>query len=231
MATIHATGLSSAHYPAERATVTALVMVSDADRAVSMSRASTLHNSLVSKAKQLVKAGDAVQFEARAASTYSHRVDHGNEPEATAHVEHTTTSSVSVELSNLGLVSELVLELSEAGAQTDVRWSLTDESRRQHLREARQEAVHEARATADDYAAALGERVLNVTQITDQREMSIGAAPGRARLMMADPFVTAPEITIEQVEVSAAVVGEFVSGVWLDVASNKQCDEQTVPRV
>ena len=78
-----------------------------------------------------------------------------------------------MELSNLGLVSELVLELSEAGAQTDVRWSLTDESRRQHLREARQEAVHEARATADDYAAALGERVLNVTQITDQREMSI----------------------------------------------------------
>ena len=48
---------------------------------------------------------------------------------------------------------------------------------------------------------------------------------------MADPFVTAPEITIEQVDVSAAVVGEFVSGVWLDVASNKQCDEQTVPRV
>lgn len=209
MTSIHATGTSTAHYPAERATVTARVSVTSRDRASSIDQATRLHNALVARAVQLRDGGDATWYAADPISTWAQKnYDQGYDSKPT--IEHATSSSVRVKLSNLELVSALVEEFSQAGASTDVDWSLTEESLREREREARRAAVAEARAVAEDYADALGERIAKVVSISDTRDAPFVGGPRFAAAARMDASAPA-EVTIAEITVSASVQGVFES--------------------
>ncbi|MFV0432911.1 MAG: SIMPL domain-containing protein [Leucobacter sp.] len=206
MTTIHATGTSEIHLRAERATVTAGVSVTSRDRAESIAAATRLHNWVVQRAEQLRASGDATWHAADPVSTWSHK-SYAEGTEQTVVIDHTTSSRVRVKLSNLDLVSEFVTELSEAGLQTDVAWSLTEASRRACERRARKAAVDEARAVADDYAEALGQRIAAVVSISDAPVG--GGFPVQARFAAASFEGESAAVTVAEITVSATVAGVY----------------------
>ena len=206
MTIIHATGAAETRHLAERATVRARTSISSADRADSIARATKLHNGIVTRARQLCDEGGAVSFEADPISTWAHRVrDDSTGPAGV--IEHTTTSEIRILLQDLDLVSPLISELAAAGAETNVEWSLTDDSRRAHEQAVRKTAVVAARAVADDYAAALGERVIRVESISDSGMHGPGLRMVAMQSASAHAEVTLPEITV-----SATVQGSFETG-------------------
>lgn len=126
-------------------------------------------------------------------------------------VEHITTSQVRVKLANLERVSDLVTEFAEAGAHTSVDWTLTVNARRAHEKSARKAAVGEAREIAEDYASALGERVVRVVTISDSQQPAFGGPGVRAMSAAAGGVQETAEVTIPEITVSATVAGEFES--------------------
>ncbi|MDJ1370776.1 SIMPL domain-containing protein [Gulosibacter molinativorax] len=207
MTEIHATGTAETHHLAERATVQAHTSVASRDRSQSIQTASALHNRIVERAQQLRGAGDATWHAASPISTWT-RKTYAEGSRTRVILEHVTTSNVSVKLANLDLVSQLVNELTEAGASTNVTWTLTEQSRRTHERAARKAAVASAREIADDYADALGERVVQVASISDVEGRPV--APMGMMRASAEATETA-EVTIQEITVRASVTGVFVS--------------------
>ncbi len=206
MTTIHATGTSESHYRAERATVAAHISVSSRDRSRSIQGATDLHNRIAARAQALRDSGDATWHAADPISTWARKeYEEGSKQKVV--IEHITTSRVRIKLANLGLVSALVTELAEAGASTDVSWTLTETFKRNCERHARKAAVGAARAIADDYAEALGERIARVVSISDA-PASFGGA--QARFAAASVGGEA-QVTVAEITVSASVEGVFES--------------------
>lgn len=205
MTTIHASGVSEAHYRAQRATVTARVSFASRDRGESIAAATALHNRIAQRAQQLRDSGDATWHSAEAPTTVA-RKTYAEGAKSKVIIEHVTTSRVRIKLSNLSLVAELVAELAEAGAETDVDWALTEAFRRECERRGRGVAVAEARETANDYAEALGERVVRVVSISDEQRYG----GGQVRFAAAQAGGVA-EVSIAEITVSVAVKGEFES--------------------
>lgn len=209
MTTIHATGTSTSSYPAQRATVTAHLSVADRDRPTSVEQGTSLHNRIVARAEGLRESGDASWHSAEPITTWARKsYDEGTRAEVI--VEHITSSRVSIKLSNLERVSGLVTELALLGASTSVEWALTATFRRECERDARRAAVGEARIVAEDYAAALGERIDRVVSISDSREGGPGSPMLRMAAMDVSGVVEA-EVTVPEISVSATVSGVFES--------------------
>lgn len=206
MTTIHATGTRESHHRAERATVTARVFLVSQDRARSIEGATRLHNRIAARAQQLRDAGDATWLAADPISTWA-RKSYQEGSKSKVVVEHVTQSRVRIKLANLELVGPLVAELAEAGAETDVSWSLTEAFRRRCERAARKAAVGAAREVAEDYADALGERIVRVVSISDAPETSSFGGP-QARFAAASAGGSA-EVTVAEITVSASVQGVF----------------------
>lgn len=206
MTTIHATGTRESHHRAERATVTARVFIVSQDRARSIEGATHLHNRIAARAQQLRDAGDATWHAADPISTWA-RKSYQEGSKSKVVVEHVTQSRVRIKLANLELVGPLVAELAEAGAETDVSWSLTEAFRRQCERAARKAAVGAAREVAEDYADALGERIVRVVSISDAPETPSFGGP-QARFAAASAGGSA-EVTVAEITVSALVQGVF----------------------
>ena len=209
MTQIHATGTHESHYRAERATVSARVSIASTDRARSISDATALHNWIAARAQQLRDSGDATWHSADAPST-SVRKSYQEGKGSKVVIEHVTTSRVRIKLSNLEFVGALVEELSNAGAATDVGWALTEATKRERERQARKAAVGAARAIADDYADALGERVVRVVSISDGPQ-NFGYAGATMRSASADFSGESAEVTVAEITVSASVQGVFES--------------------
>ncbi len=206
MTTIHATGTSELHLRAERATVTARVSVTSRARPESIAAATRLHNWVVQRAEQLRASGDATWHAADPISTWANK-SYAAGSKKTVIVEYTTSSRVRIKLSNLDLVSGFIAELAEAGLFTDVAWSLTEASRRVCERRARKDAVDEARAVAEDYAEALGERIGAVVSISDSSAGGL-QPPARFASARAADGGTA-EVTVAEITVSASVAGVY----------------------
>lgn len=206
MTTIHATGTRESHHRAERATITARVFLVSQDRARSIEEATRLHNRIAARAQQLRDAGDATWHAADPISTWA-RKSYQEGSKSKVVVEHVTQSRVRIKLANLELVGPLVAELAEAGAETDVSWSLTEAFRRQCERAARKAAVGAAREVAEDYADALGERVVRVVSISDAPDTPSFGGP-QARFAAASAGGSA-EVTVAEITVSASVQGVF----------------------
>lgn len=209
MTQIQATGTSEAFYRAERATVEAHVSIVSKDRSRSIARAAALHNRVAARGAELRASGDATFHSADAPTTWV-RKSYAEGNDSRVIIEHVTSSVVQIKLSNLDLVADLVAELSESGAQTYVSWSLTDASLREHERRARKAAVGVAREIADDYADALGEKVVRVVSVSDtQQSFMHMRAVGQA----GDNFISGSpaEVTVEEITVSASVQGVFES--------------------
>lgn len=207
MPQIHATGTKESFYRAERATITARVSVVSTDRSRSIADATSLHNWVAGRAQQLRSSGDAT-WHAADAPTTSSRKSYAEGNKSKVIIEHVTSSRVLIKLSNLDIVAALVAELSEAGAETNVSWALTDASKRAHERTARKGAVGAARAIADDYADALGEKIVRVVSISDSSGGYGG--PMQARFS-ADSAGGSAEVTVAEITVSATVQGVFES--------------------
>ncbi|MBK0420425.1 SIMPL domain-containing protein [Leucobacter sp. CSA1] len=206
MTTIHATGTSELHLRAERATVSARVSVTSRARSESIAAATRLHNWAVQRAEQLRASGDATWHAADPISTWTNK-SYAAGSKKTVVIEYTTSSRVRIKLSNLALVGEFVAELAEAGLSTDVSWALTEASRRECERRARKAAVDEARAVAEDYAEALGERIGTVVSISDS---SSGGIQPQARFASARASdAGAAEVTVAEITVSASVAGRY----------------------
>lgn len=207
MPQIHATGTKESFYRAERATITARISVVSTDRSRSIADATSLHNWVAGRAQQLRSSGDATWHAAEAPTT-SVRKTYAEGNKSKVILEHVTSSRVRIKLSNLEIVGALVAELSEAGAETSVSWALTDASKRAHERTARKGAVGAARAIADDYADALGEKIVRVVSISD----SSGGYGGPVQARFAsDSAGAGPEVTVAEITVSATVQGVFES--------------------
>ncbi|MDI6023850.1 SIMPL domain-containing protein [Leucobacter sp. UT-8R-CII-1-4] len=209
MSQIHATGTHDAHYRAERATITASVSVASKDRGRSITDATTLHNSIAQRAQQLRDAGDATWHAADAPSTWA-RKSYAEGAGQQVVIEHVTSSRVRIKLSNLDQVGPLVEELSVAGAETSVHWSLTEASRRLCERQARRAAVGTAREIAEDYAEALGEQIVRVVSISDV--LAAGFGGPQPRFAMAASYGgESAEVSVAEITVSATVQGVFES--------------------
>ena len=206
MTTIHATGTSETHVPAERATITARISSTSRDRSASIADATRSHNQTVRRAEQLRTNGDATWHAADPITTWSHKTyAEGHQKQVV--VEHTTSSRVRIKLSNLALVSELITEFAEAGLTTEVGWTLTEASRRVHEQRVRTAAVGEARLVAEDYATALGRRIGAVVSISDAPHANL---PMQPRFAAAGAFGDgAAEVTIAEITVSATVSGVY----------------------
>lgn len=207
MTKIHATGTSSSHYPAERATITAHVSEVSRDLSTSISLATSVHNRLVQRAQELRSSGDATWHSAEPISTWARKTyEEGSTSKVV--IEHVTSSRIRVKLSNLKLVSEVVTEFANMGVETNVSWSLTEVFRRECERTARKAAVGSAREVADDYAEALGEQIVHVVSISDNETHSFEMP--MARMASAMHAETA-EVSIAEITVSATVAGVFES--------------------
>ena len=206
MTLIHASGTSESHYRAERATITARVSISSRSRSKSIATATELHNRLVARAQELRASGDATWHSASPISTWA-RKTYAEGSSQNVIIEHVTSSNVRVKLSNLELVSAVVTELSEAGAETSVEWALTEASRKQHERTARKAAVGEARKVAEDYAEALGKPIVRVVSISDGPTPAHGGPAVYARASAA--VSENAEVTITEITVKAEIAGVF----------------------
>lgn len=209
MPQIHATGTHETFTRAERATVTARISIASADRCRSIADATALHNWIAARAQQLRDSGDATWYSADAPSTWARKSYQEGKGQKVL-IEHVTTSSVRVKLSNLALVGAFVEELSSAGAETSVIWALTDATRRVREREARKAAVGAAREVADDYADALGEKIVRVVSISDGAQ-GPGHGGSMMRAMAADYASGGAEVSVSEITVSASVSGVFES--------------------
>lgn len=210
MTRIHATGTSEAHYRAERATIIAHISITSENRAESIRLATHLHNLVSNRAQQLRSTGDATWHAATPISTWT-RKSYAQGSYSNVIIEHITSSTVRVKLSNLELVSELVTEFSEAGVRASVDWALTENSRRAHEQAARKAAVGQAREIAADYASALGEQVTQVMTISDSHQPSFGGPAVRAMSAAAGGQPETAEVTVPEITISATVTGEFES--------------------
>lgn len=206
MTTIHATGTSTMHFRAERATITARVAATSRSRSASIDEATRIHNATVRRAEQLRASGDATWHAADPITTWAHKTyAEGSKKQVV--IEHTTSSRVRIKLANLDLVSELVTGLAEDGLSTEVTWALTEASRRLHEQRVRAAAVGEARLIAEDYATALGTRIGTVVSVSDAQPAAFPAQPRFAAAGAAGDGSAG--ITVEEIAVSATVSGVY----------------------
>ncbi|SJM49627.1 SIMPL domain-containing protein [Gulosibacter sp. 10] len=206
MTTIRAHGTGESHHRAERATVSAHISVASRDRSRSIAEASSLHNRIAERAHGLRERGDATWHAADPISTWTRKTyEQGSKSKVI--LEYVTSSRVRIKLANLDLVASLVTELAEAGVRTSVDWALTEAFRLQCERRARKAAVAEARARAEDYADALGERIDRVAIVEEPAEGAPLAA--QARFASANAGGGEAEVSIPEITVRATVRGEF----------------------
>lgn len=96
-----------------------------------------------------------------------------------------------------------------------VEWTLTDDRRKELLRQVRTEAVQDAARRAQQYADALDLGAVRPVAIADAGMLGSGMARGRSAEMdlMAAPG-SAPDVELapDEIKVSAAVDARFVAG-------------------
>jgi len=199
MTTITVDGLGERHIIAERATLTARVAMAHANRDRSMESGVAVHSQIAERAARLRDAGAATWHSIDVLTT---NVRVWTDKDGKKHQDHVTSGNVRIKLARLDLVSDVVAELSALGASVSTDWALTDATRLRTTRELRVVAVQDARAKADDFAAALKTTVRNVATL---RESNGPAAPAlRGAAGGAREELTIPEITVR-----VAVVGDF----------------------
>lgn len=202
MTKITATGTSTRHYAAERATISIGISVTNDDRHAAIGEATDMHNEALRLGRLLEEERRATFVKGLAQSTYAHDRDNFGQMIPT----FTTRSTVLVKLSDLGYVSEFIALLQKQGYGVRVSWSLTKDNTEEYTRVVRRRAVEKARDVADDYAIALGTQVDKVVSISDATSTDRGLVGARAKSAASDPTA---EVTIPEIAVSASIVGVY----------------------
>lgn len=199
MTGITVTGLGERHLVAERATLTARIAIAHVDRAASIAQGTSVHAELAERVIALRGSGAATWHSVDVLTT-SARV--WTDKDGRKHRDHVTSGSVRVKLADLARVADTVADLSALGATVSTAWDLTERTRLEVTRELRVAAVRDARAKADDFAAALGTTVSRVLAIRESQPVvpqGVRGAAGGAR----------DELTVPEITVNVAVVGDF----------------------
>ncbi len=199
MTLITVSGLGERHVRAERATLTATVSVAHERRDRSMTLGQAAHTRLAERAAALRGTGAATWHSVDVLST---RVRVWTDKDGTKHQDHLTTGTVRIKLARLDLVGDVVAELSALGATVSTAWALTESRRNDLTREMRVWAVRDARAKADDFAAALGSVVKRVVTV---RESQAPGAPG----VRGSQTGSADDLTIPEITVAVSVSADF----------------------
>ncbi|WP_164233643.1 SIMPL domain-containing protein [Microbacterium hydrocarbonoxydans] len=199
MTRISVDGLGERHILAERATLTARVAMAHADRDRSIAAGTALHAKLADRATRLRAGGEATWHSVDVLTT---NVRVWTDKDGGKHQDHVTSGAVRIKLGRLDLVSDVVAQLSALGAAVSTEWALTETTKTRATRELRAVAVQDARAKADDFAAALGTSVDSVAAL---RETS-GHAAGGLRGAAGGPK---DDLTIPEITVRVSVVGEY----------------------
>ncbi|WP_460799525.1 SIMPL domain-containing protein [Microbacterium sp. GXF0217] len=197
MTVITVAGLGESHRMAERATLAAEVAIAHQDRATSIRQGTAVHAQLAEQVVRLRSSGAATWHSVDVLST-SARV--WTDKDGAKHRDHVTRGIVRVKMSRLAEVPDAVAALSALGATVSTTWALTEITRDAVTRHLRTVAVKDARAKADDFAAALGQTVQRVLAIREDE----GYVPQSARGAGGGPELTIPEITVR-----VAVKGDF----------------------
>ena len=199
MTLIAVEGRGERHLRAERATLTAQVAVAHRDRAESIAQGTAVHARIAHHAAQLRESGAATWHSVDPLAT---NVRTWSDKDGKKHQDHVTSGTVRVKLGRLSLVADAVAELSALGATVATSWALTDATKHHVTQELRTAAVHDARAKADDFAAALGANVTGVVRVTEKADYSPqggrGAAAGQN-----------DELTIPEITVRVSITGEY----------------------
>lgn len=206
MTQITVTGSAEARVPADQADIYASASQRDAVRETALQAANEAHAKLVRRAQALVAEGAAIHYVADPVSTYSNswRDERGDNV-----VEHQAHASVRIVLTALDRVGEVAAELTESGADVRVQWELGAELRDEWTRNLRSAAVKDARAAAEDFAAAIEAPALTLVSLRDGRSGGGPSPMGDARFAMA--AAAAPEVTVGQISVSVQVEATFTA--------------------
>jgi uncharacterized protein YggE len=199
MTTITVEGLGERHIVAERATLIARVAIAHANRDRSIDLGAAVHSQVAGRAARLRETGAATWHSIDVLTT---NVRVWTDKDGKKHQDHVTSGSVRIKLGRLDLVSDVVAELSAMGASVSTDWALTEATRMHATRELRVVAVRDARAKADDFAAALGATVRSVATLREANGQAAAAARGAAG-------GARDELTIPEITVRVAVTGEF----------------------
>ncbi|GAB3599880.1 SIMPL domain-containing protein [Microbacterium tumbae] len=199
MTIIAVDGLGERHLRAERATLTARVAIAHRDRASSMAQGTALHARIAQRAAQLRQEGAATWHSVDPLVT---SIRTWTDKDGKKHQDHVTSGTIRIKLGRLELVADLVAELGGLGATMSTDWALTEATKLRVTKELRAAAVRDARAKADDFAAALGATVTAVVRIAE----SGGHAPAGLRGAAGGQQ---EELTIPEITVRVGVVGEY----------------------
>lgn len=205
MTEITVSGAAEARVPADRAEITAGVSAQGESRVQVLQEANEAHARLVERAKGLVAEGSATEYIAYPVSSSSNtwRDESGNTV-----VEHHAFVNVRIVLGELDRVGEIAAELTSAGADVRVTWGLSEPLRGEQTRALRGVAVSDARAAAEDYAAAVGASSLLMVSLRDSGQGG-PSFPRGARLAMAAE--SAPEVTAGEISVSVQIEATFTA--------------------
>lgn len=197
MTVITVAGLGENHQLAERATLTAEIAIAHADRTTSIRQGTRVHAQAAEEVVRLRSSGAATWHSVDVLST-SARI--WTDKDGAKHRDHVTRGTVRVKMSRLTDVADVVATLSTLGATVSTTWALTEATRDAVTRRMRTVAVKDARAKADDFAAALGETVQRVVALREEE----GYVPQGGR-----GAAGAPELTIPEITVRVTVKGDF----------------------
>ncbi|MFC7767124.1 SIMPL domain-containing protein [Leucobacter soli] len=133
----------------------------------------------MARAKELVAGGAAARYVADPIDTYSTswRDERGERV-----VEYHASAGLSIEVTALETVGELMLDLAEAGADARVSWELSPERRRSVLRSCGSRPWRPCGGRGRAIAAA----DVEIVSVRDARGGSDGTAPVMRAMAMAD---------------------------------------------
>lgn len=155
MTTFAVSGSATKTSPAELATLRVTVAFTSSDRSAVRSDSIAAHATVTDEAAAHHDSGAATAWTADGVTTDSYREFVPGDTESI--VRYRAQSSIAVTFTDFDVLADWVGDLAERpGVNIDgISWSLTESVRAGLLREVRIEAVHDAIAKANDYAAAL----------------------------------------------------------------------------
>lgn len=204
MTVVTTEGHAETHLASERCTLTIRVHQRAGTAELATTYASHIVADLARRAQGLRERGDATWHHVSAVSTSLYSVADDERP-----AEYRAHAEVQIKLRNLSLVGRLTVELAAEGLSTYPRWSLTEATQKAATRQVRIEAVHAARERADDYAAALDGKVIDVLEVSDGADHYVGSPLRSAGAAGSPNADAAAALTIPEQTVSARITARF----------------------